>query len=173
MPTAPGTPCLFCGVALGPETWPRRASAFTLSGVVVKRYRWCQACDDGTAAARAAAHDRAARREDRRAYMRAYNARPEVRRAKREHAQRQAWRRGATSFRCAHCGRRWKRAREARSLIDGRWHRHGVCGDCRPVVIGPSKHETKAPAMGWAAYLRARRARQRDKGTGSGNSRAA
>jgi hypothetical protein len=137
------THCLFgCGTLLTPETRALKRSPLTKSGMVKSNKTWCRACDSADAPRRARAQQRveqrAARREWQRAYMRAYNARPEVQaNARARYAHRQ-WRAGA-KFRCAGCGGRFARNREAYRTVEGRRERLGVCRLCREAVAGPSR----------------------------------
>lgn len=156
------THCVLCG---GPFAITPRAPQpcrHARSGYVASRRSWCTACDTIDAplrAARASARERARdERAVRQAYMREYNARPEVQARKR---QQKAAARFATrkSFRCGACAGRFAGNREAYRMVDGVRVRLGLCPYCAEQRHGPAK--AKAPRAGWAEYQRERRARQR------------
>lgn len=153
--------CVLCGLSFDTVARSPQPCKHARSGFVASRRNWCVACDSLDApirAARAVSRLRAAaEHEQRRAYMRDYNARPEVQAAKRQQA---AAKRFATrkSFRCAECAGRFAGNREAYRMIDGVRVRLHLCAFCAEQRYGRAKE--KAPRGGWAAYMRARRARQ-------------
>lgn len=153
--------CVLCGASFDDVARSPQPCRHARSGFIASRRSWCVGCDSLDApsrAARAKARLRAVtERAARLAYLREYNARPEVRERKRQHMATKRF--GVRkSFRCATCRRRFPGNREAYRMIDGARTRLHMCAFCAEQQYGPPK--AKAPRIGWAAYGRERRARQ-------------
>jgi hypothetical protein len=158
------THCIFgCGTPLTDATRAPHRCPHVPRGEVASHRSWCRGCDAPDAPARArrlrAAEDRARRRDARAAWRQAYEQRPEVKARERARQRRKAWRAGRTTFRCAHCGGRFPRQREAYRVEAGHRVKLGVCSHCRVALIGPNRQgRTKLDA---AAYHRAYRAQRK------------
>ena len=157
------THCIFgCGTVLTDATRAPHPCPHVPGGFVKSHRSWCRGCDGPQAATRARklrqVEDNARRREARRAWRREYEQRPDVRARERERQRRKAWRAGRATFRCACCGGRFPRQREAYRVVDGVRQKLGVCGHCRVQLVGPNRQG--ALKLGRAAYQRAYRARK-------------